>query len=278
VRKLDTGMKIAFDEMSAYRHRLAVAKIPAVIEHCDDMLESVSKLVIFGHHKDVIGALAEHYKDCCVVLDGSTPNEERQDVVDKFQTNPTCKVFIGSIHAAGVGITLTAASHVVFAELDWVPAWITQSEDRLHRLSQKDNVTVQHLVVDGSLDARLAETLVWKQEIIERALDKQAPEIAVAAGEASQQNLPMPKAYPVATPEQRNACAEGVSRLAGMCDGAVQQDGTGFNKLDSRTGKSLAFRTMTRELTDGEVYLCKKMLLKYHTQIGKDLINRIKGT
>jgi hypothetical protein len=158
-----------------------------------------------------------------------------------------------------------------------VPAWITQSEDRLHRLGQQDNVTVQHLVVDGSLDARLAETLVWKQEIIERALDKQAPEIAGAEGAASQQSLPMPKAYPQATQDQRDACIEALVTLSTQCDGALKQDGTGFNKLDSRTGKSIAAKSLTRQLTDGEVGLCKKMLPKYHAQLGAELIKRIKG-
>jgi len=68
-------------------------------------------------------------------------------------------------------LTLTAASNVVFAELDWVPANMTQAEDRCHRIGQKNAVLVQHLVLDGSLDARMAKVVVKKQKIVNQALD-----------------------------------------------------------------------------------------------------------
>jgi SWI/SNF-related matrix-associated actin-dependent regulator 1 of chromatin subfamily A len=80
-------------------------------------------------------------------------------------------VFIGSITAAGFGLTLTAAAHVVFAELDWVPANLTQAEDRTHRIGQQDSVLVQHLVLQDSLDARMVRTLIRKQRIVDRVAD-----------------------------------------------------------------------------------------------------------
>lgn len=276
VARLSTAMKVAFEEMSAIRHELAIAKVPAVIEHVDTVLENVEKLVLFAHHKDVIAALKAKYGNAAVVLDGSTPNEERQAAVDRFQNDSTCKVFIGSIHAAGVGITLTAASHVIFAELDWVPANVIQAEDRCHRIGQNDNVTVQHLVVDGSLDAKLANTLVWKQRIIEAALDNEAKKIVVPEGQDKDRKPPALK-YPVATPEQRGACALALRMLAGMCDGARKLDGTGFNRLDTTIGKKLAYKATERALSDGEVSLCKRMLPKYHGQIGADMVEKIKG-
>jgi SWI/SNF-related matrix-associated actin-dependent regulator 1 of chromatin subfamily A len=60
---------------------------------------------------------------------------------------------------------------VVFAELDWVPGNMSQAEDRCHRIGQTDSVLVQHLVVDKSLDARIAEALVVKQKVLDKALD-----------------------------------------------------------------------------------------------------------
>ena len=90
--------------------------------------------------------------------------------MDTFQAGKA-DVFIGTIGAAGVGITLTKASHVVFAELDWVPGNMSQAEDRCHRIGQDNSVLVQHLVVDGSIDARLAKVLVKKQKVLDKTLD-----------------------------------------------------------------------------------------------------------
>lgn len=88
-----------------------------------------------------------------------------------FQEDPDCRVFIGNIAAAGVGFTLTASHFVVFAELSWVPSELEQAEDRAWRIGQDHWVLVQHLVVDGSLDARLIEVIIDRMETISRALD-----------------------------------------------------------------------------------------------------------
>jgi SWI/SNF-related matrix-associated actin-dependent regulator 1 of chromatin subfamily A len=64
-----------------------------------------------------------------VSLTGDTPMIDRQLAVDAFQTDPNTRFFIGNIQAAGVGITLTASSHVVLAEIDWVPANMSQAVD-----------------------------------------------------------------------------------------------------------------------------------------------------
>lgn len=106
-----------------------------------------------------------------VLLDGTMNMAQRQAAVDRFQNDPECKYFIGSIRAAGVGLTLTAASHVVFAELDWTPGAMSQAEDRCHRIGQVNSVLVQHIVLDGSIDARMVHTIVAKQEVITTALD-----------------------------------------------------------------------------------------------------------
>jgi SWI/SNF-related matrix-associated actin-dependent regulator 1 of chromatin subfamily A len=99
-------------------------------------------------------------------------DKARQEAVDRFQRRGEVRVFLGQIQAAGVGITLTAASHVVFVELEWTPGLMSQAEDRCHRIGQHDAVLVQHLVLPGSLDARLAKTLVAKQRVIDKTLNR----------------------------------------------------------------------------------------------------------
>lgn len=154
------------------RHLVAVAKLPAVLEHCDKVLrEDVPKLVVFAHHRDVLGAIADHYGEAAVLIDGEVPPLERDALVARFQTDPGCRVFVGSLRAAGQGITLTAASRAVFAELDWTPAILSQAEDRCHRIGQREGVLVEHIVVDESIDSHLARMIVAKQALIRATLD-----------------------------------------------------------------------------------------------------------
>ena len=172
VLALNVEFNFARGTIFEIRHKTALIKVPNVVSHCLSVLAEVDKLVIFAHHIDVIRAITDGLADFKpVVITGDTSMANRQDAVDAFQTNPNVRVFIGSITAAGVGFTLTAASTVVFAELDFVPGNITQAEDRLHRISQNNCVVVQHLVVDGSIDSLIAKKVVAKQTIIDQAIN-----------------------------------------------------------------------------------------------------------
>ena len=168
------GINAAFGELAKLRQGTALAKVPLVIEHVKNVLEDAGKIVLFAHHREVIRQLAEPFGDAAVTLTGSDDIASRQAAVDRFQEDPTCTLFIGSITAAGFGLTLTAAAHVIFAELDWVPARLTQAEDRTHRIGQEDSVLVQHLVLQDSLDARMVGTLLEKQRVIDKVVDGDA--------------------------------------------------------------------------------------------------------
>ena len=171
VEKLRMIQNVAFEEMSRIRHETALRKVGYVIEHCRQ-IEPGTKVLVFAHHLDVVDALVEGLQDRGVVsITGRTPNHKRQPIVEAFQNDPAIEFFVGNIKAAGVGLTLTAASHGVFAELDWTPANVTQAEDRMHRIGQTESVLVQHVVLDGSLDAKIAKMLIAKQEIIDAALN-----------------------------------------------------------------------------------------------------------
>jgi len=195
----------AFGELSKLRHATALAKVPLVLEHLEAALQESPKIVVFAHHRDVVERLAEPFGDRAVTLTGGDTAERRQAAVDRFQTDPSCALFIGSITAAGFGLTLTAASHVVFAELDWVPANMTQAEDRTHRIGQKDSVLVQHLVLEDSLDASMVRTLLKKQEVIDAAVD------GTARTDARRDNLfegPYAEALLAEAAEQRAEASE----------------------------------------------------------------------
>lgn len=168
---LTNEMQVAFEEMSEYRKALAIAKAPLVKEHVDRLLDCGEKVILFCYHKDVADYFRKFYGNQCAFVTGATPSARRQEQVDMFQNDPECRVFIGNIAAAGVGFTLTAAHYVVFAELSWVPSELEQAEDRAWRIGQEMPVLIQHLVVDGSLDARLIEVVIERMEVISQALD-----------------------------------------------------------------------------------------------------------
>ncbi|MEX1024837.1 MAG: DEAD/DEAH box helicase [Planctomycetota bacterium] len=168
---LRAGVNAAFGELAKLRQDSAIAKVPLVVEHLRSLLTETDKVVVFAHHRAVVRELADAFGDAAVTLAGDDSTAARQSAVDRFQTDATCRLFVGSITAAGLGITLTASAHVVFAELDWVPARMTQAEDRTHRIGQTNSVLIQHLVLEGSLDARMVGTLLKKQRVIDRVVD-----------------------------------------------------------------------------------------------------------
>ncbi|WIA08961.1 hypothetical protein OEZ85_008376 [Tetradesmus obliquus] len=97
----------------------------------------VGKIVVFAYHQQVLNALQAQLCETqglgFIRIDGSTPPQQRQQLVDRFQTDPSVRLALLSIKAAGAGLTLTAADRVVFAELHWNPSDHAQCEDRIHR-------------------------------------------------------------------------------------------------------------------------------------------------
>ncbi|HOU52888.1 MAG TPA: DEAD/DEAH box helicase [Myxococcota bacterium] len=153
-------------ELATIRRELGLAKVKQVTEIVNNILESEQKCVVFAIHKDVVSLLRDALKQHGVVtITGDTPVEERNVAVDRFQNSKNVRVIIGTIGAMGVGLTLTASSTVVFAEIDWSPALMQQAEDRCHRIGQQNVVCVQLPVAPGSIEERIASLVAWKSRV-----------------------------------------------------------------------------------------------------------------
>ena len=278
VRNLKAARRASFQDLSTVRKETAIAKVPYVAAHVKDALEGgTEKIVVFTHHHEVTDRLVAEFQGNCVKLDGRDKMEDRDDSVKQFQAQGGPQVFIGGIMAAGVGLTLTAAAHVVFAELDWVPGNMSQAEDRCHRIGQKDSVLVQHIVMEQSIDAHMANTVIGKQEVIDQALDDDPGEQTIEEVQA-----PAPKPEPKRTvdpklesppkPSTEDELSQGeidtihreLQTLAGLCDGANTKDGFGFSKFDAEFGRSLA---NAPRLTPKQAAAGKKITKKYHRQL-----------
>ena len=159
------------------------AKIKGIKAYVRDLLESEVKFLIFAHHKIVLNQiekLVRKNKVGYIRIDGSTVGEERFDLVNKFQTNPNCLVAILSINAASTGITLTAASLVVFAELTWTPSIMIQAEDRAHRIGQEsDHVDISYLYGRDTLDEYIFSKLSHKLNIVSTTLDDRKADLGL---------------------------------------------------------------------------------------------------
>ncbi|KAM6129536.1 DNA annealing helicase and endonuclease ZRANB3 [Pterocles gutturalis] len=138
----------------------AIAKAGAVKDYIKMMLENDKlKFLVFAHHLSMLQACTEaviENKVRYIRIDGSVPSAERIHLVNQFQKDPDTRVAILSIQAAGQGLTFTAATHIVFAELYWDPGHIKQAEDRAHRIGQCSSVNIHFLIAKGTMD-----TLMW---------------------------------------------------------------------------------------------------------------------
>ena len=97
---------------------------------------------------------------------------ERQMEVYKFQKDTSCKLFLGCAPACREGLTLTAATHVVFLDCEWSPAYVEQAFSRAHRIGQKNAVTVHYLVCEGTIDAYVQAVLKRKEAMAQTMLDE----------------------------------------------------------------------------------------------------------
>ena len=151
--------------------QLAVAgKMNQIVEWITEFLESGEKLVVFAIHRKVIRELMEHFPHA-VKIDGSVSLKKRQEAVDSFQNNPKVKLLIGNIKAAGVGITLTAASNAAIIQFPWTPGELVQASDRIHRISQTKKVTIYNMVGEDTIEEKIIDTLIKKEKIISQILD-----------------------------------------------------------------------------------------------------------
>ena len=283
-----TGLKhasgSAFEEISKVRHEIGLAKVPFVIEHLEELLEEVDKIVVFGHHHDVLDALYDHFKDIAVIATGKESQKERDEAVQRFQNDANVKLFIASTLAMGVGVTLTASSTVVFAEMEWRPGDMFQAEDRCHRIGQKDMVLTQYIVVQDSLEAYMVNTFIEKQQTIDQVMqpdqiknDIDMQELVNSFKEEEEEKieaaLGLSEGPDYIESEKAEPVLKALKILADMDgDYAKAQNSAGFNKTDTSIGHSFAEKT---HLTTKQYEIAKKILKKYHRQIPEELMEVI---
>jgi SNF2 family DNA or RNA helicase len=156
------------------------SKLDVVMEKIQDNPDA--QIVVFSESKQIINLLATRLERVGiphVVLTGDTPQSTRGNIVEDFQAG-RARVFAGTIHAGGEGITLTAASTVIFLDRTWNPSRNRQAEDRLHHIGQKNAVEVIDIVAKDTVDGGRLQQLQLKWSWLRRLLGDKVEEPANA--------------------------------------------------------------------------------------------------
>jgi SNF2 family DNA or RNA helicase len=112
-----------------------------------------------------------------VLFHGSINQKEKEVAVKRFMEDENCLVFLGSITAAGEGLTLTSSSYVIFFDLHWNPAKVWQAEDRVHRIGQTKAVNIYNFITKNTVEEKIIQKLEEKRNMINNLIDDQISEI-----------------------------------------------------------------------------------------------------
>jgi len=166
------------------------AKVDQIVTDAQNAIEQGSKVIVFTQYVKTLESIKAGMKKIkydsgstdsygkpkmetidVAVLSGATKQNDRQKAVDSFQENERVKVFIANIKAGGVGITLTEASIVIFADMDWTPEVHSQAEDRAHRIGQNRMVNVYYYVAQDTIEMDIIELLAKKKQMVNEVID-----------------------------------------------------------------------------------------------------------
>ncbi|XP_042437728.1 SWI/SNF-related matrix-associated actin-dependent regulator of chromatin subfamily A-like protein 1 isoform X3 [Zingiber officinale] len=186
-------IRILFRELEVVKMNIQACNSPEKIESLKFMQKNLinkagCKFLIFAHHQHMIDAIHQFLlkkKVGCIRIDGGTPPTSRQAFVADFQEKDSIKAAVLSIRAGGVGLTLTAASTVIFAELSWTPGDIIQAEDRAHRIGQVSSVNIYYLLANDTVDDIIWDVVQNKLENVGQVLDGQENTLVVSSNPSS---------------------------------------------------------------------------------------------
>lgn len=160
---------LALQKINFARQWLERVKRGPILEMLEE-LQPEAKALVFCNYTSTVDWFMDKLGDTAVRLTGKENRKQRNEAVQRFQTDPDCRWFIGNIKAAGVGINLTAATYVFFVSRPWTPADQFQAEDRAYRIGQNKRVEVYVPTVPRTIDEDIRKLLESKQVITDDVL------------------------------------------------------------------------------------------------------------
>ncbi len=153
-------------------HQVSTAKLGALEDIVDEATSSGKKLVVIARFIPEIEAITDllsKKKLKFSIITGNVKNRSEQ--IEKFQNDSDVLVFVGQIATAGLGITLTAASTMVFYSLDYSMSNFEQTKARIHRAGQCDPCTYIYLIAKGTVDEKVMKSLNKKYDLASSLID-----------------------------------------------------------------------------------------------------------
>ena len=151
-------------KMGILKQISAKGKVQSAIDIIHNTIDGGQKLIVFCFLKEVVQQLKAEFRDA-VTVTGDDNDRQKQWAVDRFQTDEGCRLIILNYKSGGVGLTLTAASNVLFVEFPWTAADCNQAEDRAHRNGQKNAVNCVYLLGKDTIDEYMYNLIQQKREI-----------------------------------------------------------------------------------------------------------------
>lgn len=155
-------------------YKVSNAKMSLLEETLNDLIDADKKCVIFARFVPEILAISE----LCTKLDmqpaliyGATRQCHRSGEMSRFQTDDSCRAFVGQLQACGLGITLHAADTAIFYSYDYSFANYEQARARIHRIGQRNNCTYIHLVTQNTVDQKILGALSKKRNVADDIVD-----------------------------------------------------------------------------------------------------------
>lgn len=161
-------------EVQKLKQVCSQSKIKRISQDIENAIEQDEKIIVFSQYTATIQGIANELFSKGIgyqTLTGQDDLQSRQSAVDRFQSDPDTKVFISNIKAGGVGITLTAASIVMFADMDWSPEIHNQAIDRAHRIGQKMTVNAYFYICPDTIEEDIIDILNSKKNILNTVIE-----------------------------------------------------------------------------------------------------------
>ena len=162
-------------EGTIVRQYLAKEMIPNTIHLAEEIIDNDEKVIISCTYTEEVNELKKYFGKIAVVYDGKMTSKQKDKSEYEFMNNPKIKVFIGQIDSASVGLTLTAATKLIFNSFSFSSHVLKQMEDRIYRLTQTKDVTCYYQVFTDSVSQHVYNT-VLKKELMANSIIKSEDE------------------------------------------------------------------------------------------------------